>query len=277
MEKRIEELNLENDFLFGKVMSDMKICRKVLEKILGISIKKVEMSASQKTIDLLLEAKGVRLDVYVNDDKGTVYDVEMQGGYKPELPKRSRYYQGTVDLDLIAAGGKYTALRKTYIIFICIFDPFHEERHIYTFRNVCKENPDLLLGDETEKIFLNTKGKLDDVDDELLELLAYIENTTDSFAATAKSPLIGEIHNKVKQVKESKEMEVEYMTLLEKYREKLEEGIEEGVKIGIRAMISDNLEENLEEEKILKKLVKHFSLSEEEAKKYFDLYKQKTE
>lgn len=268
MGKRIEELNLKDDFLFAKVMSDMEICRKVLEKILRISIRKVEMSTSQKTIDILLEAKGVRLDVYVNDDKGTVYDVEIQGGYKEELPKRSRYYQGSVDLDLIAAGQKYTALRKTYIIFICTFDPFHEGRHIYSFRNTCKESPDLLLGDETEKIFLNTKGKLKDVDDELLELLEYIENTTDSFASSAQSPLIGEIHSKVKQVKASREVEVEYMTLEERYREKMEEGME----IGIKALILDNLEENVEKEKILKKLVKHFSLTEGEAEKYFELY-----
>lgn len=33
-EKTIKELNLEDDFLFAKVMSDKEICRKALEKIL---------------------------------------------------------------------------------------------------------------------------------------------------------------------------------------------------------------------------------------------------
>lgn len=33
MEKRMEELNLEDDFLFARVMSDQEICRKVLEKM----------------------------------------------------------------------------------------------------------------------------------------------------------------------------------------------------------------------------------------------------
>ena len=33
-EKTIQDLNLEDDFLFAKVMSDREICRKVLEKIL---------------------------------------------------------------------------------------------------------------------------------------------------------------------------------------------------------------------------------------------------
>jgi len=35
--KTIQQLNLEDDFLFAKVMSDKDICRKVLEKILGVS------------------------------------------------------------------------------------------------------------------------------------------------------------------------------------------------------------------------------------------------
>lgn len=92
-EKTIKELNLEDDFLFAKVMSDKEICRKVLEKILNISIKEVVLPTAQRTIDILFEGKGIRLDVYVNDDKGTVYNVEMQRGRKRELPKRSRYYR----------------------------------------------------------------------------------------------------------------------------------------------------------------------------------------
>ena len=70
--KNIKDLNLEDDFLFAKVMSDNEICRRVLEQILNISIKKVESPITQKTIDLLLDGKGIRLDVYVNDDKDTV-------------------------------------------------------------------------------------------------------------------------------------------------------------------------------------------------------------
>lgn len=117
-EKTIKELNLEDDFLFAKVMSDKEICRKVLEQILNISIKEVVLPTTQRTIDILFEGKGIRLDVYVNDDKGTVYNVEMQRGMKRELPKRTRYYQGSLDLDLISAGEAYSALRKTVIIFI---------------------------------------------------------------------------------------------------------------------------------------------------------------
>lgn len=230
------ELNLADDFLFAKVMSDTDICRKVLEKILNVPIKKVDVPTTQKTINVLYESKGIRLDVYVNDDKGTIYNVEMQRGKKKELPKRSRYYQGSIDLDLINAGGYYTELKKTYIIFICTFDPFSDKRHIYTFENRCQENFSLTLGDEVTKIFLNTRGKMDDIDADLKEFLSYVENTTDAFAAQPTYPLIKNIHKHVTEVKQSKEMEVEYMTLLMRDRENLEQGREEGTLLATKIL-----------------------------------------
>ena len=228
--KTIQQLNLEDDFLFAKVMSDKEVCKKVLEKILGISIREVSIPATQKTINHLYEGKGIRLDVYINDDEGTVYNVEMERGKQKKaiLPKRSRYYQGNIDLDIISAGEDYRKLKKSFVFFICTFDPFGERRHIYTFENRCMESLSLTLGDETTKIFLNTKGNMHDVDAEMLEFLSYVENTTDDFAAQARSPLIREIHKKVTEVKESKEMEVEYMTLLQRDRENIELGREEG-------------------------------------------------
>lgn len=102
---------------------------------------------------------------------------------------------------------------------------------MYTFENRCAENPSLTLGDETTKIFLNTKGNMHDVDPEMQEFLSYIENTTDDFASQARSPLIKEIHKKVTEVKESREMEVEYMTLLQRDRENLELGTTLATKI----------------------------------------------
>lgn len=87
--KTIQQLNLEDDFLFAKVMSDKEVCRKVLEKILSVSIREVSMPATQKTINMLYDGKGIRLDVYLNDDEGTVYNVEMERGKhkKPFFPR----------------------------------------------------------------------------------------------------------------------------------------------------------------------------------------------
>lgn len=166
----------------------------------------------------------------------------MQKGKKNNLSKRSRYYQGNIDLDMITKGSDYNELRKSFVIFICTFDPFKKGRHIYTFENRCNEDYNLALGDETGKIFLNTQGSMRDVDDEMLEFLTYIENSTDAVANSAKSKLVKEINEKVSYLKKDKSMEVGYMTLLERDREKYEEGREEG-KLEVAKALLDLLDD----------------------------------
>ena len=84
--------------MFGMVMHNPKYVKPFLEAILKIKIRKVVYPESQKTIDLSANAKGVRLDVYVEDDQNTVFNLEMQTTHKKDLPKRMRYYQGMIDL-----------------------------------------------------------------------------------------------------------------------------------------------------------------------------------
>ncbi len=73
-----EELQISNDFIFGKIMQDPKLCRGLLQRILpDLKIDRIEYPEAQKAIRPDIDAKSVRLDVYVKDGKGTVYDIEM--------------------------------------------------------------------------------------------------------------------------------------------------------------------------------------------------------
>ncbi len=125
------------------------------------------------------------------------------------------------------------------------------------------ENPSLTLGDETTKIFLNTKGNMHDVDPEMQEFLSYVENTTDDFAAQARSPLIKEIHKKVTEVKENKEMEVEYMTLLQRDRENIQQGQENMAaltKILLEENRTDDLKRALEDTDFRNELFEEYNI-----------------
>ena len=136
-----EKLGISNDFMFGKVMQDPELCKGLLQRILpDMGIDRVEYPQLQKGIRPDADAKSVRLDVYVEDGKGTAYDMEMQVAAGTELPKRARYYQGMIDLQLIDRGQSYRRLKPGYIIFICLEDPFGKGRHRYTFVNVCTED-----------------------------------------------------------------------------------------------------------------------------------------
>lgn len=92
---------------------------------------------------------------------------------KRNLPKRSRYYQGMIDLNLMERGANYGDLRRNYVIYICIFDYFGQGLHKYSFENICKEMPKLRLKDETEKIFLCAAGTKNDVSKEM-DILNYL-------------------------------------------------------------------------------------------------------
>ena len=82
----------------------------------------------------------------------------MQTTSYAELPKRSRYYQDVIDLNIIEKGDTYDILGVSYVIFICTFDFFKKDRSVYEFENICVEDANIRLNDGTHKIFLNTKG-----------------------------------------------------------------------------------------------------------------------
>ena len=108
-----EELGLSNDFLFGKIMRDPEICKGVLQRILPqLNIERIEYPELQKEIKEDIDARSVRLDVYVRDDKEIIYNIEMQAVDTGELQKRSRYYQSMMDLQLLDHGQSYKLLNQ---------------------------------------------------------------------------------------------------------------------------------------------------------------------
>ena len=142
------------------------------------------------------------------------------------LPKRMRYYQGMIDLNILEKGDDYNHLKKSYVIFICTFDPFGLGRHIYTFENRCSEDTALTLNDGTVKIILNTKGTLDDVSPEMKRLLDYVDGkgVSDTFTR--------DLEEAVQSARQNEKWRLDYMTLQQEYRERFQEGKVEGIKEG---------------------------------------------
>lgn len=257
-----EELGIANDFLFGKVMQDAELCKELLKMILPqLGIDHIEYPQLQKGIKPDADAKSVRLDVYVKDGKGTVYDVEMQVADTKELPKRTRYYQAMIDLEMIDKGQPYKLLKPSYIIFICPFDLFGEGRHIYSFQNICLEDYHIYLGDGTTKIFLNTDSDMDDVSKELRAFLDYVagKEPEDSF--------VKKLNNAVREAKKNREWRHEYMTLLMRDQENIEKGIKQGIEQGIEKGIIIMVENALVTTGDIKQTAKLLKIGEEEVRK----------
>ena len=218
-EKSYDELDFTDDFLFCKIMMENEdLCIEMAEMITGRQIKTLVCSEDQKTIRLTRNGKGVRFDVYFEDDENVIYDIEMQATKKKDLPKRTRYYQGIIDLNILTRGDTYRLLRESYIIFICTFDEFGKGRHKYSFENICLEDAEIKLEDGSHKIFLCAAGTMDDCSERMKDFLDYIAGGTESGALSDR------LRTEVEKSKANEKWRLDYMTLEEKYREKYEEG-----------------------------------------------------
>lgn len=163
-----ERLSFKDNYIFCKVMeTNPDICKKMLELLLNIEITQIEIPTAERSMKVAYDSKGIRLDVYVKDNTGRSFDIEVQTSVakKLSLLKRARYYQSLMDVDSVFAGEDYRKLNETYVLFLCIGDPFGYKKPVYTFENVCKELPEenktasekTQTTDGTHKIFFDAK------------------------------------------------------------------------------------------------------------------------
>ena len=155
--KKWEDLTITDDFMFCKVMSDPDICKELLEILLHIKIERLEFQEPQKSFKLTSESRGIRLDVYVKDSN-RVFDIELQTTNERNLELRTRYYQGVMDISELEKGEFFSNMKESYIIFICMFDPFGADMPIYTVKQTFTENEKLIFDDKTHKIFYNVNA-----------------------------------------------------------------------------------------------------------------------
>ena len=122
----------------------------------------------------------------------------------------------------------FNLLNEVLIVMITPFDLFGYGLYRYTFQMRCEEVPELKLDDGATRIFLNTRGKHPElVSQELIELLKYMEHSTDEVSEQCKSERIQKMHRRVCRIKASEKTEVKYMQaweekLLERQKEKRE-------------------------------------------------------
>ena len=183
--KPIEELTFTDDFMFGRIMQNPEICKGLLERLLEIKIEKVEYPSLQKSISPHYKSKGVRLDVYIQDSN-RIFDIEIQNFLDENLPKRTRYYQSMMDIDLLLKGNNYTQLKESFVIFVCKEDFFGENMPCYFFTNTCRDKPDLQLGDKSYKVIFNASAFENEKNLEKKSILEYIIDKKSTSEFTTK-------------------------------------------------------------------------------------------
>ena len=233
------DIPLENDAMFAEVMRRKDLCIGLLETIFeGRRIRDIVYEdglspEAQKYIAFNPGNKSIRLDVYF-EDGDTVYDIEIQKADKGNLPKRTRMYSSMMDANMLDKGLEYEELKDSYVIFICMFDPFEKGLARYTFRSICEEAEGLPLGDGRCIMFLNTKGSIGELGSDMDAFFGYINGGIESIGTGKDSgnEFVERLDECVLDINGDEDWRQGYMkyelNLIEKYKD----GEAKGISIG---------------------------------------------
>lgn len=242
--RRLEDLNLMDDFLFQEMLMQEDIgeefCRILLSTILGRPFRHIKIVPQKSVLGLNSDLHGIRIDAYIEDLSeeenppgicmsdarvvSDIYDIEPNNTYERKtLPKRVRYYHSLIDAQLLEKGSDYDSLPNVTTIIILPYDPFGLNRMVYTFRMQCEEDPSVAYNDGTTKIFLYTKGK--GSGKALSDMLKYMQKTTDDNVTNQD---IEAVHRLVCRVKQNQEVGINYMKSWEREAYIRKEGKAEG-------------------------------------------------
>ena len=219
-ETRFEDLKISNDFMFKEVMkSNKELCKRLVGSIMQQEIEDIVYIDTEKTLQPYYDSRGIRLDVILADENHTRYNLEMQARNVISkagvalLPKRTRYYQSVIDMDMLKKGQDFDQLNPLVLIFICTFDFYKEGRYVYTFKSRCLENLELELANDVTVKLVNAKGNQGQINDLLKNFLQYVmtNKPVDDFTK--------DVERQVWAVKNDKKAREEYMVLQAKIRE----------------------------------------------------------
>ena len=239
--KKLEELNLLDDFLFNAMMTypemGEEFTRKILKLLFNKEFRNLKVIAQKSYGGLNTDLRGARLDVYVESDDSaeidaaedmSIYDLEPdkndKAKYVAAFPQRIRFYHAIIDSRSLKSGEDFGKLKRVYVIFICNYDPFGYDRVKYTIRNMCVEEPEMPYDDGAQTTILYTKGTKDDnISEELRQFLNYMENTTQT---NAVNDTLKDIPKMVDIVKRDGEVSLSYMKGFERDTMMYEKGQE---------------------------------------------------
>ena len=125
----MEKLKLTNDFIFKKVFGkkgNESILKDLLEAILKIKIKKIELQAEVELERELIDDKTGVLDIEATIDDNTIIDVEMQMRNQYNMKERSLFYWAGLYYTGLKKKEEYKENKRVITINIVNFDMFKE-------------------------------------------------------------------------------------------------------------------------------------------------------
>ena len=267
-------LGITDDLVFQNVMKDPVNCRMFLHEVLpdldiqGLTVRTQERIAFNK------EEKFSVLDVLIKDSQGRRYDIEMQVAPQKDVDKRARYYMYKMMEDgFLHQGEGYGELTAVYVIFVLPFDPKGKGLKRYTFTYSAREDKSVELNDESEIIYLNSKGEKGSVSQGLEDFYSLMEGKN-----TTNSEFIKRIKKTMDNYRKTEEWSEHVMNTEQIKEMALAQGVEQGLEQGrrearifdIRKIVKILKRMNQSDEQILQELKQDYSddFSDEELEKF---------
>lgn len=273
MEKTHEEtrwFGFTEDQVFGEMMSDKEICRYILQMLMpDRKIGEINYPLEQKEIKdpSHRKEKDIRLDILVEDDQHSFYDLEMQTTDKKDMGKRLRYYGSQIDQrHTLKKGETYKKLTNVTLIMFCTFDykgmPDGTGPVKRRYRSYGVEDRTDELNDGKEEIIINSKGDLTKAAYDLVPLVDLMEDRYDrlnDLPDKAQQKIFDKIRRIITDMNADPVWRDKIMDLETRMAEEREYGKEQGIekerKNGVRQAISLGREFGIPDSKLLSALV----------------------
>ena len=234
--KIIESLTLMDDLFMQVVLEEQACTEYILQTILDKSSLKLKEQRLQKRLPNL-HGRALVLDCLCTDEKGLLYNIEVQNSSAGAIPKRARYHAALMDTHTLKKGEKFSKLPESYVIFITDKDVLGEGEQLYRIVRVIRKSGSLFR-DGSHILYFNTARQ----DDNALGKLA--RDFKEANPKEIQSKVLSHRVASLKEGKLDKEGEKKMNVLLEKYRKKaVEEGMEKGIEKGIEQGIQKGLEQ----------------------------------
>ena len=256
----IASLTLMDDLFMQVVLEEQACTEYILQTILDKSSLKLMEQRLQKRLPNL-HGRALVLDCLCTDEKGLLYNIEVQNSSAGAVPKRARYHAALMDTHTLKKGEKFSKLPESYVIFITDKDVLGEGEQLYQIERVIRKSGNLFK-DGSHILYFNTSRQ----DDNALGKLA--RDFKEANPKEIQSDVLSHRVSSLKDGKLDREGEKKMNVLLEKYRKKaVEEGMERGenrlaLLIGrlLEAGRMDDLKRVSYDEVYREKLLKEFGL-----------------
>ncbi|MCD7957735.1 MAG: Rpn family recombination-promoting nuclease/putative transposase [Lachnospiraceae bacterium] len=213
--------NLLNDSFVSIALEDTDACQHVLRTILDTDDLNVVSVKGQYRL-LNLTAKDSVLDVFAQDSRGRLMNVEIQRKDTVDHAKRTRYYSSMIDKSSLDKGTDYEDLPDVYIIYISETDLWNAGKTIYKVEKMLGSGKSAIPYDDgSHVIYVNAK-----VDDgsEVAKMMKYFKSADpDDMSQGALS----------KRVRYLKREEGGYKLMSAEAEKLYNLGVEEGIEKGI--------------------------------------------